>query len=754
MTRGIVDWFRSHDPDGAALRNAVKVAVAVTVGLAIGAALGNAQISLFASFGGVALLLFADFPGGRSARLGAYLALYGAGLLLIALGTLASAVPWLAAAGMFVVGFVILLSGVLSAAIAGAARAALLAFILPVMVPVPIAEIPSRWAGWTVAAVLSVPAAVFLWPPQEHDRLRRDAGAACAALADQLAAWAAVADRATLAAAHQGTGEAIMALQNQFRRTNVRPVGLTSGSRQLMRLADRLEWLRTVIDHLPDTPHRTPGQLAVAEASVRTLRAAAAVLGQAPRRPSFAARQELSVGLRALVQLHVATDTFGHLVERGAVDPTLHPSTMLEVAYTTRLTGLTVAAAAAADARPLVDRLLGRQAHAAAAGRVLPVYRVLVGHLTVRSVWFQNSLRGALGLAIAVSVAEFTDVAHGFWVVLGAMSVLRTTALNTGSTALRAIGGTVLGFAVGAVVMLVVGTTPWHLWLLLPLTVLIAAYLPAAVSFAAGQAAFTVLVVVLFNIISPSGWQVGLIRVEDVLFGCASALISGLLLWPRGAAAAIRTALAEYYRSAAGAVVAATDRLVGTPGTDQDTVGAALLRAATGSLRFDDALREYLFERGTRNVPLEALTRLSNGAGRIRMTAEAIADLPIPTGPPAGAPTRSPPTLSGSAHAAQEWFAHLADRLEPGRRDGEPMPPPADPVAESAVLTDTRRAIDERPGSADQLLADGRTRWVAALYLDNLTLVQRRLLGPADEIAGRAPVSPRGGQLAGAEPAG
>ena len=49
--------------------------------------------------------------------------------------------------------------------------------------------------------------------------------------------------------------------------------------------------------------------------------------------------------------------------------------------------------------------------------------------------WFQNSLRGALGLALAVLLADLTDIAHGFWVVLGAMSVLRTTALTTGATA-------------------------------------------------------------------------------------------------------------------------------------------------------------------------------------------------------------------------------------------------------------------------------------------------------------------------------
>lgn len=129
MARGIVGWMRAHDPEGNAGHKAVKVAIAVTTGVVIGTALGNAQVTLFASFGGIAMLLFADFPGTRAARLGAYVGLYAAGLLFIALGTLMAPVSWVAIAGMILVGFVILFTGVLSAALAGASRAALLTFI-------------------------------------------------------------------------------------------------------------------------------------------------------------------------------------------------------------------------------------------------------------------------------------------------------------------------------------------------------------------------------------------------------------------------------------------------------------------------------------------------------------------------------------------------------------------------------------------------------------------------------------------------
>ena len=168
----IVRWFQRHDPEWYALHKAIKVAVAVTLGLAIGTLIGNPQLSLFASFGGVAMLLFADFPGGQSARLGAYLALYVTGAVLIVLGTLASTIAWLAVLGMAVVGFGVLFCGVLSAAAAAASRALLLTFILPVTVPGTLADVSARLGGWSIAAILAIPAAVLIWPPREHDKLR------------------------------------------------------------------------------------------------------------------------------------------------------------------------------------------------------------------------------------------------------------------------------------------------------------------------------------------------------------------------------------------------------------------------------------------------------------------------------------------------------------------------------------------------------------------------------------------------------
>src|SRR5205807_1866129 len=109
-----------------------------------------------------------------------------------------------------------------------------------------------------------------------------------------------------------------------------------------------------------------------------------------------------------------------------------------------------------------------------------------------------------------------TGLQHSFWVVLGTLSVLRSNALGTGWSILSALAGTAVGIVVGALLVIAIGTHEAVLWGVLPVAVLLAAYAPRAISFAAGQAGFTVVLFILFNIIQPVGWRVGLIRVEYV----------------------------------------------------------------------------------------------------------------------------------------------------------------------------------------------------------------------------------------------
>ena len=89
------------------------------------------------------------------------------------------------------------------------------------------------------------------------------------------------------------------------------------------------------------------------------------------------------------------------------------------------------------------------------------------------------------------------------------------------------------------VVLAIVGEAPLALWLLLPAAVLLAVVAPAAISFTAGQAAFTVAVVFIFDIANPAISHIGVARVEDVIAGSLIAvLVAGFLFSPAPSLAA------------------------------------------------------------------------------------------------------------------------------------------------------------------------------------------------------------------------
>jgi uncharacterized membrane protein YccC len=261
----------------------------------------------------------------------------------------------------------------------------------------------------------------------------------------------------------------------------------------------------------------------------------------------------------------------------------------------------------------------------------------------------RNSLRTGLGLAIAVAVTHVFPVEHGFWVVLGAMSVLRSSALTTGTRVLRAVAGTAVGFILGALVIELLGVDPQVLWILLPVVAFGSAYVPEVYSFVAGQAAFTMMVLINFNLIVPTGWQVGLIRVEDVVVGALVGIVVSVLLWPRGATAAVSKAIADARAIGAKFLTEAVLRV--TRGASEDATDRVIAlshQALEASRTVDDAVRQYLSENGGATDLRAPVVRAANRAIRVRAAAELITDV-VP--PPLGTYPRTREVLEHHAEA-------------------------------------------------------------------------------------------------------
>src|SRR5207244_7492896 len=109
------------------------------------------------------------------------------------------------------------------------------------------------------------------------------------------------------------------------------------------------------------------------------------------------------------------------------------------------------------------------------------------------------------------------------------------------------------------------GNHPLVMWAALPIAIFVAAYAATAVGFAASQAAFTINLIVIFNLISPAGWRVGLVRIEDLAVGAAISVVVGLLLWPRVARRVVARGVAGFSPAAFAYVGPSFDAVLGFP---------------------------------------------------------------------------------------------------------------------------------------------------------------------------------------------
>ncbi len=720
---------------------------------------GNPSFAVFAAFGSFSLLLLVEFTGPLRARIVSQAALGVAGAVLVCVGTLASQSTWLAVLATAVVAFGVLFSGVVSSVLASVTVPLLIAFVLPVSLQGSPSTIPERLAGWGTAAAASLLAIGLLWPAPTADRLRAAAIAACRALAARLQADAefllAGGDDSLLEQRDEAVGRADAATQTLsrvFLATPYRPTGLSTAARAVVRLVDEIAWLGAIAAQSARRPAGAPVNrpaCAVKTAAAVALERSADLLerpGQGSG-PLAAASDELRAALARLEAATVAELPLGRPGANGAggdlaaVVTALDPSFRAqELSFAVSQIAANVDLAAAAERRSWLGRALGRRP-AGLPGTVSAVQRRAAAHLEPHSVWLHNSLRGAAGLSLAVLVASLTGVQHSFWVVLGTLSVLRSNALSTGQSVVRGLLGTAAGVVVGGLLVALLGTNTTLLWLLLPLAVLVAGFAPAAISFAAGQAGFTLSIVILFNIIAPAGWEVGLIRIEDVAIGFAVSVVVGLLFWPRGAATALGQELAEAYVDSARYLAAAVE--FGVSRCDRQEVSLAeptdeADRAAATGRRLDDAFRTYLAERAAKRVPLAEVTGLVNGVVGLRLAADAVLDLWVRAEAQQDGDRRAARgELLEIAGSVAGWYEDLAAALLGRREVPEPLGADAVPAGRLAEAVD--HDLRDREGRTTDLGV--RIVWTGD-HLDAARRLQRVLVEPARAVKTRMLVGP------------
>ena len=363
--------------------------------------------------------------------------------------------------------------------------------------------------------------------------------------------------------------------------------------------------------------------------------------------------------------------------------------------------------------------------------------------LSTRSVAFQNSLRLAVGLALARLLGGVLEVENGFWVLFATLSVVRTSAPLTGASAFQAVLGTVIGFAIALPLLLAIGTSEDLYLLFLPI-VAVAGLLAGSINLVWGQAGFTVLVLVLFNLVEPIGWEIGIIRVQDVALGAAVGVLIGLAAWPRGATGQLAQSLADAVEACGNLVAATIDRRLRP--VSPEKLSRLRSRARAKTLRADGVLAVFLTERPKNVEEVAIWEQVSVFAHTRWYGAEMLARQSVAPPPPEAADL-----VAALAKRVQELdAAHAAVAAAISRRE---QPPPVRAPIDVERLDPQSRQLAADPPVDDPWAARGvvdilRTRALVAEITISLIRL-RDLVSDLEGPPGRAqkksfPSPPRG----------
>lgn len=540
-------------PDYLNLRKAGRAVVVCPVLMVVCLeVLDNSTIALYSFFASFVPLVFSDYGGPRRRRAGAYCSALIGGLGMVVLG---AALAWSMVAAA-VGGFVVMFAATFATAFGGyrALHVAPLALAYAISALEPLSDLglADRVAGWTLGCATALLAAVVMWPIDRRGGLQSTAAALAGDLATSVRSLRdPSAERSGLARVRNDSDSLEASLATPLRPYGParRDISFVHLVEHLVDAVDIVEALLAdgaavddaLVDGIADSLERAATMLATGEVDATTddelheLDRAREV-GQERLQREAARRAEESAGAATMLR-SIPLLSLSHVVVWIEVDAA-------------RVVGDAESATPELSTAPEVRSTAPADDLRSRARRSLGVVRA---ELDPDGVILRNSVRAGIALAASVVVADVLPVEHGFWIVLATLLVLHSGAHSTYATAVGAVAGTLIGIAVGVVLALASGDVSWLQWVLFPIVVFTAGYFPGGINFVAGQAAFGLLVIVLFELLDDPGAQTAVIRVETVAAGALTATVLSLVLWPRGARAAIAASVAEVYRAAADA---------------------------------------------------------------------------------------------------------------------------------------------------------------------------------------------------------
>ncbi|GIH15589.1 FUSC family protein [Rugosimonospora africana] len=593
---GVLDRLRHRDPEYRSSLRALRLTLATVPAFYVCLyVVHDAIMATYLVFGVIAAGLFFRLPGSPRRRAAILLTVLPATWVLITAGTLLDRSVWGSVAVTLVVGFLVAFSGVGGPRLLGLANGLQLFYIVANFPPHHAHATASRLIGATLGVLLTAAAEVLLWPdptPVSYPRRLAEAADALADLLDTCAdrmAGRSVTDE-DVARRQERAEQTIESTQMLgFARTE-RPTSsghrdraLRDGAATTRELAEHVRRL-VVLRQVREGSH--PDLEGSLRDSAHAMRTAARILRDGTTPPGAGAAPTAPVPgvdpgwppdrpapdrerLRLLVDLwsiaeHVrifeiaARVGVGEPVDFGGGRP---PG--FGTFWYLRHSQLTLFA------------------------------RQLWLHLTPASVYFQGALRLAVALAAARLAAAELNLSHGFWALLGTLTVMRTSAISTRATLVTAFGGTLIGAIVTALLLRFAhGPIPYAVEFVV--ATLLSYALGAVLGLAWAQATLTIMITLVFAQLAPADWSLAEVRLLDVLLGAAVGMFAGLVMWPRGAAGEVRRRVGSFLTVTGSLIEQTTATLVGD---DRPRPPDVLSVARRERNLADASLCEYYLER-------------------------------------------------------------------------------------------------------------------------------------------------------------
>jgi uncharacterized membrane protein YccC len=545
---GLPEWLKAKDPGFVAVKRAARVGVATCIGFYFTRyVVDDSQMALYASFGCIALGALSEVTGEPWQRTKTYVAALLAGIVLVSVGTMLAFNTWAAAAGMLVVGFAVAFAGVGGPRVIGAANGLQLLYILPSFPPYAPETLGSRLIGLVIAVGLLAIADRVIWPPPVPTPFRDRLADAINVVRDRLVT---VLEPDSHRQPDRQSDSSI-----SLRLSSIPPLERPTGPGRQDRAATQaatllrgLEARTAVLAELASQGH----QVVTHYEGAKLLRVTERSLGDSANAlaaPHNGHRQDPDPAF-----VEAALSDYVHRRE------SLAGASQIDHDLRIRLRFAVVVEELAVWARDLAVATRIMQGQIMQGGRVRePQARSIAepfwyatrstaslwfmrfrGNFTPRSVFFQNAVRLAIGLAAARLVAGLLDLSHGFWVLLATLTLMRSSVVSTRAAVVPAFVGTVIGGLVTALVLALAGGDSVLYEVAFPLVLVLALAAGPVAGPIVGQALFTLLVALLFAQMAPVSWRVAEVRVTDVILGGLLGAVVGLLAWPRGATGEMR----------------------------------------------------------------------------------------------------------------------------------------------------------------------------------------------------------------------